>query len=240
MVALFLVFAASLIFNGVSATADPLHWTSVFIAFASLFTVFSVAGLAGRYLRNKPVHLGKTRYYIVVGIILTASIATGSIYASSPHEWPLPWAFQGAYADYSGSGNLSNGTPYAANLTLLALTANGQTVHLQENISVTVGGSSQSQVNDSWVSATAADPQLGGVVGGGVSRTYGANLTLDGKTVPVTAYVYPPIVNNNHSLVPTVFESKSIHFIVELDFSIDGNPGINIHLTRTNIPGLMP
>ena len=235
VVLLFIAFVVSLIFNFASATADPMHWTSVFVSFSSIFTLVALSGIAGRYLRNRPVILGRARFYLVAGILLTSSILTGGAYVDSPHAWPLPWAFQGAYADYSGNGTLSNGSPYAASLTITALTANGQNVHLQLNESFTVGGVPTHSFNDSWVSATASPETVGAV-----SRTYDANLTLGGKTVATLAYVYQPVVSGNHTRTTTIFDSKSVQFPVALELSIDSTTNINMLLIRTNIPGLIP
>src|SRR4029077_4632767 len=125
--------------------------------------------------RNTPSALGKTGYYVVAGIILSSALITGGSYVVSPHAWPLPWAFQGAYADYSGNTTLSDGSLIAETLTLTVLTANGQNVHLHENQTFVAGGVPTHHSNDSWLSATASPETVGAI-----SRTYDANLTLDG------------------------------------------------------------
>jgi hypothetical protein len=239
VIVLFGILVLSLIFGNSTATADPLHWTSVFINFVCLFTIFPLAFIAGRYLRNAPPALGKTvRYYMVAGIILSSALITAGSYVESAHAWPLPWAFQGAYADYSANGSFYHGEPVTGTMSIFVLNADGQNAHLQFNFTFGIGDNSQTTSNSSWVSSTVwalpagTDPE--------VARTYDTNVTLNGNTVQAVAYVYQPSISNNRTYVSTWFVSKSIQFPVEYDISIDNTTSVDMHLVRTNIPGLMP
>jgi hypothetical protein len=160
--------------------------------------------------------------------------------SNPPPPQIAPWAFQGAYANYSGTAFLQNHVPLNLNFSMRVLAVHGTDAKILTVIREATPFKTATAMRDiRWFRATTGFLQegLGACLGkDAAGYHYASSVTVMGSTIPVAVYTYG---NDSSSL--SVSFSRQIGFPVQLVFSFGGNfLPITVPLVKTNIPGLVP
>ena len=156
--------------------------------------------------------------------------------ASNSEPQLAPWAFPGAYANYSGSATLPNGIPYTLQFELRVLAVNGAKAEVVSLMAIQARNKPLSiHRNAAWLRATRSGGRpLELVTNDSLYLTFDSTATVMNKTIPVTVYYY-----DNKGDTTILFVKKEIGIPVQIEFGLDNVTSILVRLVKTNISGLV-
>ncbi len=195
-----------------------------------------------QFVRAK--RLKKTRV-VAVGIIavVTLSSLLLLLLPSPPTESRTqlaPWAFPGAYANYTGSTMLFGKFRYTMNYAIKVLAVTGTQAEVLSQVRYQIGSDSPIVLqHSSWHNVTKDEDTTGAFIANGtLLYSYDANVTIRGKTIPVVVDGYEHFGSPDFSMM--AWRSKAIGLPVQLRFSLGNLASVTLPLAETNIPGLLP
>ena len=149
----------------------------------------------------------------------------------------LPWAFPGAFANYSGSATLPNGIPYTLHYAWKVLKVTGTKAEVLTVMRLQArSGPPSIHHHVTWDTATRSEvARLEFVTNDTLFLNYDSTATVMGKTIPVTVYYY-----DNKGTSAILFISKAIGLPVQFIYALDNITSITVRLVETNISGLIP
>ena len=188
-----------------------------------------------RAVRRRFVVVAAAVVVVCSSLLLLLSPAPPSA-ASNSEPQLAPWAFPGAYANYSGSATLPNGIPYTLQYELRVLTVTGTKAEVVTVMAIQARSEPLTiHRNVAWRTATRSEgtpPDL--ITNDTLFLTYDSTATVMGKTIPVTVYYY-----DNKGTSTILFMNKDIGLPVQFIFALDNVTSITVRLVKTNISGLV-
>jgi len=153
---------------------------------------------------------------------------------SEPQLWP--WAFPGAYANYSGSAALPNGVPYTLQFQLRVAAVTGTKAEVVSLMAIQARDKPLSiHRHAAWLRATRSEGRpLDLVTNDSLYLTFDSTATVMNKTIPVTVYYY-----DNKGDTTILFVKKEFGIPVQIVFALDNVTSILVRLVKTNISGLV-
>jgi len=156
--------------------------------------------------------------------------------ASNSEPQLAPWAFPGAYANYSGSATLPNGIPYTLQYELRVLTVTGTKAQVVTLMAIQARSEPLKIYRHvEWRAATRSEGRLIELVtNDSLYLTFDSTATVMGKTIPFTVYYY-----DNKGTTTILFVKRDIGLPIQFIFALDNVTSIAVRLAKTNISGLV-
>jgi len=188
-----------------------------------------------RAVRRRFVVVAAAVVVVCSSLLLLLSPAPPSAASDSePQLWP--WAFPGAYANYSGSATLPNGIPYTLQFQLRVAAVTGTKAEVVSLMAIQSPNKPLSiHRHAAWLRATMSEGRpVDLVTNDSLYLTFDSTATVMNKTIPVTVYYY-----DNKGDTTILFVKKEFGIPVQIVFALDNVTSILIRLVKTNISGLV-
>jgi hypothetical protein len=189
----------------------------------------------------------KRRPVIVIGVVglvvictlllLLISAPLPAVSDSKPQL--VPWAFPGAYANYSGSTIVLGRIRCTMNYTVKVLAVEGTKAEVLSQMRFDIGSEPPVIARHlRWDDATKQEEAPVALVSNNsLLYSQDGTVTIRGETIPVIIYVYEQLGNPNITVI--VWKSKAVGLPVHFGFSLANIAPVDVPLVQTNIPGLI-
>ena len=188
-----------------------------------------------RAVRRRFVVVAAAVVVVCSSLLLLLSAALPSA-ASNGEPQLAPWAFPGAYANYSGSATLPNGIPYTLQYELRVLTVTGTKAEVVTLMAIHAPSEPlKISRHVAWMTATRSEvTPVELVTNDSMFLTFDSTTTVMGRTIPVTVYYC-----DDKGTTTIVFVKRDIGLPVQFVFGLDNVTSIAVRLVETNISGLV-
>ncbi len=177
----------------------------------------------------------------IIAIVLSSLVIPLLVSSATTESKPqlAPWAFPGAFANYSGMEIFLKNITYGLEYSWKVLAVNSTKAEVFSVVKLQPdSGPPGISSHVSWYTATGSDEApLSFFSNGTLLYSYDSTATIMGKTIPVTAYVYGPTGSLHTSLI--MWKNKDFGLPVQFVLSFGKVMIIAAQLVKTNVPGLL-